>query len=78
VGALDGTFKQKVHAANSATPIFWGHGSIDNVVTPECQVVGAPILKDIGVPVTTGSYEMAHSANAEEFDEMTQWMKGIF
>jgi len=79
VGALNGNFAKKVHEANKATPVFWGHGAADGVVTPENQTVGVPLLKDNGNPVTVGTYPgMAHSACEKETDALADFLTGLF
>ena len=79
VGALNGNFEKKVHDANKATPIFWGHGDADNMVTPECQTVGVPLLKQLGNNVTVGTYAgMAHSACGDEVETLVSFLRAAF
>ena len=52
--------------ANAKTPTFVGHGSIDNVVLPECAAETQTLLEGQGVPVSFGMYNTAHGAHPEE------------
>jgi len=59
--------------ANKKTPLFWGHGSADNVVLPECQVEGVKLLKAAGYEVADSVYAgMAHASCPEEMQDVVE------
>ena len=62
------------HAANAATPIFWGHGSADPVVVMQRGVDSCELLQSLGHPVEWHSYPMAHAVCAEEIADVRRWL----
>jgi phospholipase/carboxylesterase len=62
------------HAANAATPIFWGHGSADPVVLYQRGVESRDLLLSLGYTVDWHSYPMPHSVCAEEIADLRQWL----
>jgi phospholipase/carboxylesterase len=62
------------HAANRATPIFMGHGSLDPVVPAVLGEESAKFLTDAGYHVQFKSYVMPHSVCPEEVEDIRRWM----
>ena len=62
------------HAANAATPIFWGHGSVDPVVLMQRGVASRDLLQSLGYTVTWHTYLMAHAVCAEEIADLRRWL----
>ena len=62
------------HAANAATPIFWGHGSADPVVLYQRGVDSRELLQSLGYTVDWHSYPMPHSVCAQEVADLRQWL----
>jgi phospholipase/carboxylesterase len=62
------------HAANAATPIFWGHGSADPVVLYQRGVDSRELLQSLGYTVDWHSYPMPHSVCAQEIADLRQWL----
>ena len=61
-------------AANATVPIFWGHGSADQVVLQQRGLDSRDVLTSLGYAVEWHSYPMAHSVCAEEVADLRQWM----
>jgi S-(hydroxymethyl)glutathione dehydrogenase/alcohol dehydrogenase len=62
-------------AANTATPIFWGHGAKDAVVAFENQAAGAAALAALGVPVVSRQYGFEHDSSEAEFDDVLWFLR---
>ncbi|OOG60871.1 carboxylesterase [Rhodanobacter sp. B05] len=62
------------HAANAATPIFWGHGSADPVVVMQRGVDSRDLLQSLGYTVEWHTYPMAHAVCAEEIADLRRWL----
>ncbi|RDI99052.1 carboxylesterase [Dyella solisilvae] len=60
--------------ANSALPIFWGHGTADPIVPLTRGVTSRDLLQSLGHPVSWHTYPMPHSVCAEEVADLRQWM----
>jgi len=70
--------KNQMTAYNNGTPIFWGHGSQDDIVPEQLGKSSANHLNDLGYSVDWHSYPMAHSVNADEIRDISLWFKTIF
>jgi phospholipase/carboxylesterase len=64
------------HAANAATPIFWGHGSADPVVAMQRGVDSRDLLQSLGYTVAWHTYPMAHAVCAQEIADLRSWLDG--
>lgn len=62
------------HAANSATPIFMAHGSLDPVIPAVLGEESAGFLADLGYEVQFKSYVMPHSVCPEEVEDIRRWL----
>lgn len=62
------------HAANAATPIFWGHGTADPVVALQRGVDSRDLLQSLGYRVDWHTYPMAHAVCAEEIADLRRWL----
>jgi phospholipase/carboxylesterase len=62
------------HAANAATPIFWGHGSADPVVAMQRGVDSRDLLQSLGYAVDWHTYPMGHAVCAEEIADLRRWL----
>jgi phospholipase/carboxylesterase len=60
--------------ANADTPIFLGHGSLDNVVAVQRGRESRDVLKALGHPVEWHEYPIAHSVNMEEIQDLNRWL----
>ena len=61
-------------AANADLPIFFGHGSLDNVVPQTLGERSRDTLKALGYPVQWHTYPMAHSVCMEEIVDLRAWL----
>lgn len=62
------------HAANSATPIFMAHGSLDPVIPAVLGEESARFLAEVGYEVQFKSYVMPHSVCPEEAEDIRRWL----
>lgn len=60
-------------AANSATPIFWGHGTGDPVVALQRGEDSRQVLEGLGYTLDWHTYPMPHSVCAEEIVDLRSW-----
>ena len=68
------TLAAERHAANAATPIFWGHGSADPVVPMPRGAESRDLLLALGYTVAWHAYPMAHAVCAEEINDLRAWL----
>ena len=68
------TLAAERHAANAATPIFWGHGSADPVVPMPRGSESRDLLLALGYTVDWHTYPMAHAVCAEEIADLRKWL----
>jgi phospholipase/carboxylesterase len=61
-------------AANAATPIFWGHGSVDPVVVLQRGVDSSDLLQSLGYALEWHTYPMAHAVCPEEIGDLRHWL----
>jgi predicted esterase len=57
-----------------ATPMFWGHGRMDDKVLFEQQAFGVEKLRSQGVTVIDKSYMMGHSSHPEEMQYLAEFV----
>ena len=60
-------------AANAATPIFWGHGTMDPVVILQRGLDSRAALEALGYAIDWHTYPMPHSVCAEEIADLRAW-----
>ena len=60
--------------ANALTPIFMGHGTVDNVVPLARGQQSSELLKGLGYDVSWHTYPMAHSVAMEEIQDLNAWL----
>ena len=68
------TLAAERHAANAATPIFWGHGSADPVVPMPRGSESRDLLLALGYTVDWHTYPMAHAVCPEEIADLRSWL----
>lgn len=62
----------KPNDANAETPLFWGHGAADEVVSVENQAAGSSTLKK----TTLKTYDkLGHDTSEAEFDDVLAFIK---
>jgi phospholipase/carboxylesterase len=61
-------------AANQTTPIFWGHGRQDSMVTMDRAIASRDMLSALGYAVEWHDYAMEHSVCAEEVGDLRAWL----
>lgn len=62
--------------ANRAIPVFAGHGTEDDVVSPQLGKMARDFLLQRGYGVAWHEYPMPHSVCPEEVEAIGQWLKG--
>ncbi len=60
--------------ANAATPIFWGHGTLDPVVILQRGTDSRDLLQAQGYTVDWHTYLMAHAVCPEEIGDLRHWL----
>lgn len=70
--------KAEMSDTNLQTPIFWGHGFMDPVVPILLGEQSTSHLRELGYTVDWHSYNMQHSVNINEINDISQWFKQIF
>jgi predicted esterase len=63
--------------ANTQTPLFNGHGTLDNVVLPECGADAVQRHQEAGVNVTSFTYPVQHSAHPDELVHLRSWFTEV-
>ncbi len=63
--------------ANQDTPIFMGHGSIDNVVPVSLASASQAHLAELGYEVEWHAYPMMHEVCHEELVDIGNWMAKV-
>ncbi|CAM0997117.1 Putative esterase [Rhodanobacter sp. Root179] len=71
---ISATVASERHAANAATPIFWGHGTADPVVVLQRGSDSRNALQALGYTVDWHTYPMAHAVCAEEIGDLRHWL----
>lgn len=64
-------------AVNQDTPIFMGHGLVDNVVALDRAERSRDILADLGYMISWHTYPMAHSVCAPEVADISKWLQNV-
>ena len=68
------TTEAERHAANTKTPIFWGHGRADPVVPMPLGQMSRDTLQTLGYAVEWHDYPMGHQVCAEEIADLAHWL----
>ncbi len=63
---------------NADTPIFLGHGMMDDVVAPGLGNDSRELLVGLGYDVTWHAYQLAHSVSIEEIGDVRNWLARVF
>lgn len=58
-----------------ATPLFWGHGRIDDKVLFDQQAFGVDKFKSQGVTVIDKAYSMGHSSHPQEMEDLAEFVE---
>lgn len=56
------------------TPMFWGHGRMDDKVLFEQQEFGVEKLRQQGVSVIDEAYDMGHSSHPDEMEKLAEFV----
>ncbi|ALG69458.1 alpha/beta hydrolase [Beggiatoa leptomitoformis] len=68
------TLESERHEKNNTTPIFYGHGQFDSVIMLKQAESSYMQLKSLGYTVAWHIYNMEHSVNMEEIQDIGQWL----
>jgi S-(hydroxymethyl)glutathione dehydrogenase/alcohol dehydrogenase len=67
---------ESLSAENKGTPLFWGHGANDEIVSIENQSVGKELLAARGTPVEAKEYAgLGHDSNEAEFADILHFLQ---
>jgi lysophospholipase-2 len=64
----------KVTGGAKKTPLFWGHGRMDDKVLFEQQAFGVDKLQKQGVNVIDKQYNMGHSSDPDEMEKLAEFV----
>ena len=59
----------------AATPIFWGHGTLDTAIPFAVAEQGRATLRAAGARLETRDYPMGHGIAAEEVSDAMEWLR---
>ena len=62
---------------NKRVPYFWGHGRFDPVIPIDRARTAADKLKQHGFAVDWREYDMQHSVDPGEIEDIAQWLNAI-
>jgi phospholipase/carboxylesterase len=71
------TVERERNPANNLTPIFMGHGTIDNIVPLSLAVSSRARLTQLGYQVELREYPMMHAVCPEELADIGAWLKTV-
>lgn len=74
---LMSTFAKERNAVNQLTPVFMGHGTIDNVVPMSLGVASRAQLTQAGYGVEWHEYPMMHGVCEEELADVSRWLSKV-
>lgn len=74
---LMSTLSQERSAVNQATPIFMGHGTLDNVVPASLGIASRERLTQAGYSVEWHDYPMMHSVCDQELADVSAWLSEV-
>ena len=69
--------KNELSKLSNDTPIFWGHGSLDDIVPESLGKQSVKHLTELGYSVDFHSYPMAHSVHADEITDISHWFTKV-
>jgi len=71
------TVAEEKQAANQQTSFFLAHGVQDDVIAIKYARESKKLLEKEGYPVQWHAYEMSHSLNMEEIQDIALWLKTV-
>lgn len=75
---LSGYLPSSITKAKFPTPVFLGHGMMDDIVPYELGETAKKALEKASYPVTWHAYPMPHSVCPEEISDIARWLKQVF
>lgn len=73
-----GDASSSLQSVNKNTPIFWGHGTYDDVVPESLGKQCSHYLTELGYSIEWHSYRMGHSVSPAEIGDISAWFKRVF
>ncbi|KAG7346862.1 carboxylesterase [Nitzschia inconspicua] len=64
-----------VSAKAKSTPLFWGHGRMDDKVLFDQQAFGIAKLEEQGIKVDGKAYNMGHSSHPQEMEDLADFLE---
>ena len=74
---LMSTLSRESSAANRQTPVFMGHGAMDNVVPMSLAAASRTILEQAGYGIEWHEYPMMHSVCEAELADIGAWLTKV-
>jgi len=72
--ALPDKLASEANPANSTTPVFMAHGTMDPVIPIQQGKNSADQLKQAGYAVEWHEYPMQHAVSLEEIEDISRWL----
>lgn len=74
---LADSLREEAHSANSETPLFMAHGTMDEVIPISAGRASRDALANLGHEVEWRDYAMAHSVCQDEIGDIAAWIGKI-
>lgn len=72
---LHSEFGEKTSIANKDLPLFWGHGTLDQIVHFELAELSLELLKSHGYKPVLNTYPIAHTVSPDEIRDISTWLQ---
>ena len=74
---LQKSVERERNPANNPTPIFMGHGTVDNIVPLPLAVTSRTRLTQLGYRIELHEYPMMHAVCPEELADIGAWLRTV-
>lgn len=72
---LEGSLADEISEPARQTPVFFGHGNVDDVVHIDRGLHAFDVLSKLGVPTRWSEYRMGHSVSADEVQAIGAFLR---
>lgn len=72
---LESTLSDELSEAARHTPVFFGHGSVDDVVHIDRGLHAYQVLSKLGIPTRWSEYRMGHSVSGDEVQAIATFLR---
>lgn len=71
------TFKERYNAANKTVPVFYAHGTQDDVVPISRAEAALKLMQELGQDIEWHEYHMPHTLCMPEIIDISNWLRKI-